>query len=381
MTRVKSRHPSSSVFFEINLIIRDMKSEKEIWKPVVGLEYRYMISSLGRVKRLAYEVTDSMGRHTRHSDKIMKVRIGTKTGYPQVNLWVGEKSKPFNIHRLIAEAFIPNPNNYPCVNHIDEDRSNSVLGNLEWCTYEYNSTYGSAREKRRNALKSFYENHPEFKINVKKRGNSFKVNQYTLDGALVKTYDGGIPEIHKIFGRSACVSSCVTHKNHSAYGFVWRYDGDPFSYEIKKHHKKIDRDICRPLRHQKYVLLIDDEGNTIERFASVSAVGRKFGFDRHKLSTTKAINGVITIGDYRFIVEKKENEFIPVGHKGPRPDLKGKGSKAVLQISFDGKEVAMYNSIIEAAESLGKKSGSDITNCCRGKIPSAFGYKWRYANG
>ena len=156
-----------------------MKSEKEIWKPVVGLEDRYMISSLGRVKRLAYEVTDSMGRHTRHSDKIMKVRIGTKTGYPQVNLWVGEKSKPFNIHRLIAEAFIPNPNNYPCVNHIDEDRSNSVLGNLEWCTYEYNSTYGSAREKRRNALKSFYENHPEFKINVKKRGNSFKVNQYT----------------------------------------------------------------------------------------------------------------------------------------------------------------------------------------------------------
>ena len=52
-----------------------MKSEKEIWKPVVGLEDRYMISFLGRVKRLAYEVTDSMGRHTHHSDKIMKVRI------------------------------------------------------------------------------------------------------------------------------------------------------------------------------------------------------------------------------------------------------------------------------------------------------------------
>lgn len=357
-----------------------MKSEKEIWEPVVGLENRYMISSLGRVKSLAYDLVDSIGRHVHRKEKLMKVKVCSNTGYPQVNLLAGEKNKPFSIHRLIAEAFIPNPNNYPCVNHIDEDRSNSVLDNLEWCTYEYNNTYGSVREKRRNALKSFYDNHPEFKINVKKRGNSFKVNQYTLDGKLVKTYDGGIPEIHKIFGRSACISSCVTHKNHSAYGFVWRYDGDPFSYEIKKQHKKIDSGICKPLRHQKYVLLIDNEGNTIERFASVSAVGRKFGFDRHKLSRTKAVDGVVCIGDYRFIVEKKENEFIPVGHKGPRPDLKGKGSKAVLQITFGGNEVARYNSIIEAAKSLGKKSGSDITDCCRGKIPSAFGYKWRYTN-
>ena len=358
-----------------------MESGKEIWKPVVGLESRYMISSLGRVKRLSYDIVDKMGRHTHHKDKIMKVRIGAQTGYPQVNLWVGEKSKPFTIHRLIAEAFIPNPNNYPCVNHIDENRANSVFGNLEWCTYGYNCMYGSARERRRDSLKRFYENHPEFKKTVKKRGNTFKVNQYTLNGDLIKTYDGGIPEIRKTFGRSYGISSCVTHKNPTAYGFVWRYDGDPFSYEYKKHHKPINRDVCKPLRHQKFVLQVDNDGNTIERFASVSAVGRKFGFDRHKLSTTKHINGVIHIGNLHFIVEKKENEFIPIGRKGPRPDQKGRGAKPVLQISFDGKEIARYNSIIEAAESFGKKSGSDITNCCRGNIPSAYGYKWRYANG
>ena len=172
-----------------------MKSEKEIWKPVVGLENRYMISSLGRVKRLAYEVTDSMGRHAYHPDKIMKVRIGNRTGYPQVNLWVGEKSKPFTIHRLIAEAFIPNPHNYPCVNHIDEDRSNSVLGNLEWCTYGYNTTYGSARERRRASLKAFYEDHPELKITINERGTSFRICQYETNGKLVKVWDGGLSEI------------------------------------------------------------------------------------------------------------------------------------------------------------------------------------------
>ena len=86
-----------------------------------------MISSLGRVKSLAYDIVDSIGRHVHRKEKLMKVRVCSSTGYPQVNLWVGEKNKPFSIHRLIAEAFIPNPNNYPCVNHIDEDRSNSVL--------------------------------------------------------------------------------------------------------------------------------------------------------------------------------------------------------------------------------------------------------------
>lgn len=258
-----------------------MKSEKEIWKPVVGLENRYMISSLGRVKRLAYDVTDSMGRHTHHHDKLMKVRIGSRTGYPQVNLWVGEKNKPFSIHRLIAEAFIPNPNNYPCVNHIDEDRSNSVLGNLEWCTYEYNCTYGTARKKRRESLIRFYNEHPDFKITVKKRGNDFKVNQYSLDGKLLKTFDGGLPEIKKIFGRNASVCSCVLHKNNSAYGYVWRYEGDPFSYSPKKSGP----------RRRVSVLQFDLNGNFIQRFESVNDAADHLGKRKRNSDITNCCKG------------------------------------------------------------------------------------------
>lgn len=272
-----------------------MKSEEEIWKPVVGLEKRYMISSLGRVKRLSYDIEDSMGRHIHRPDKMMKIRIGSQTGYPQVNLWVGEKAKPFTIHRLIAEAFIPNPNNYPCVNHKDEDRANSVLENLEWCTYGYNCVYGSAREKRRESLKMFYKTHPDFNIGIKKRGNTFKVLQYTLDGVLVKIWDGGIPEIKKVYGKASSAANCVLHKNLSAYGFVWRYEGDPFSYRLPK-------------------------------------------------------------------------------KTGPKRRV------AVTQMDLNGKYIRTFHSVNDAADYLGKRNrNSDITNCCKGKCKSAYGYKWRYA--
>ena len=271
--------------------------KKEIWKPVVGLESRYMVSSLGRVKRLSYDIVDKMGRHTHHKNKLMKIRIGSQTGYPQVNLWIGKKSKPFTIHRLIAEAFIPNPNNYPCVNHIDENRANSVLENLEWCTYEYNSTYGTAREKRRESLKRFYENHPEFRMEVKKRGNTFRVVQYNTNGDLIKIWDGGLPEIEKILGKSACAASCVLHRTHTAYGYVWRYEGDPFSYSLPK-------------------------------------------------------------------------------KTGPKRRV------AVIQMDLNGKYIRTFQSINDAADYLGKRNrNSDITNCCKGKCKTAYGYKWRYANG
>ena len=260
MTRVKSRHPSSSVFFEINLIIRDMKSEKEIRKPVAGLEDRHMISSLGRVKSLAYDIVDSIGRHVHRKEKLMKAKVCSSTGYPQVSLWVGEKNRPFSIHRLIAEAFIPNPNNYPCVNHMDEDRSNSVLGNLEWCTYGYNTTYGSARERRRASLKAFCEDHPELKMTINERGTSFRICQYGTNGELVKVWDGGLSEIEKCFGKTGVIEGCIHHKCNPARGFAWRCEGDPFSYDPK----------APGLRRRVAVMQFDLSGKHIRTFHGIN---------------------------------------------------------------------------------------------------------------
>lgn len=73
-------------------------------------------------------------------------------GYLTVNLWKHNKMKKFMVHRLLAQLFIPNPNEYPCVNHIDQDKQNNTLSNLEWCTYKYNSNH--SLKKMRDARDS-----------------------------------------------------------------------------------------------------------------------------------------------------------------------------------------------------------------------------------
>ena len=100
---------------------------EEIWKDIKGYENKYQISNLGNVKSL-------VGNH-----KMLKPKIDR--GYKRVGLSMDNKSKLFRVHRLVAEAFIPNPNNYPMVNHIDRDKINNVDSNLEWCTALYNVTH------------------------------------------------------------------------------------------------------------------------------------------------------------------------------------------------------------------------------------------------
>ena len=354
--------------------------EKEIWKNVVGYEGLYEISSLGRVKRLSRVKKDSMGRKTLLKEKILKNGIAKQTGYPSVNLSNNGIAKTFCIHKLIADAFLPNPNNLPCVNHIDEDRSNSVLSNLERCTYAYNNSYGNARAKRRNSLRKYYERNsiPMKSLN---KDVILSVTQYTLEGDIISFFKGGYPEIREKLGLGSSVLSCLCHKTNSAYGYVWRYDGDDFSYTKRRTNKGRKFPNVKH-SHQKYVVKIDGNGNEIERYKSVSDAGKKNGFDRHYFSTTEDIDGIKTIKGMRFIVEKKENEYIPKGHKGARPDLKGKGAKAVCQYDKNAVFIREFSSIVDAAEFLGnKKYGPEITNCCKGNLKTARGFLWTYKGG
>ena len=350
--------------------------ENEIWKSVVGYEGLYEISSLGRVKRLARVAVDSLGRKRPYKDKILVNRIGKQTGYPCVNLSKNGKVSTLNIHKLIADAFIPNPDNLPCINHKDENRANSVLSNLERCSYKYNMMYGTAPERRRKSQQEFYKNNSRKPSGL--YGTSTVVYQYTLDGELVNIFHGGATEVEEKLGFGADgVGGCCRHKNHSAYGFVWRYEGDEFSFD-RRYNKCKDFSNRKPLSHQKYVILVDNNGNELKRYKSVSEAGRDNGFDRHLLSRAPMVNGVVTVHGLRFIIEKKENEYIPKGHKGPRPDLKGKGAKPVIQYSKNGDFICEYPSVIDAAKTFGKKNSSDITTCCKGKIKAAYGYIWRY---
>ena len=112
---------------------------EEEWKDIKGYEGRYQISSFGRVKSLNYRCT---GR-----EKILDFKSTNSRGYVIAKLCKEGKVKSYTVHKLVAEAFIPNPNNYKEINHRDENKINNHVSNLEWCTRKYNCNYGT-RNKR-----------------------------------------------------------------------------------------------------------------------------------------------------------------------------------------------------------------------------------------
>lgn len=123
---------------------------EEVWKPIKGLEGLYEISSKGRVKSLARQAGNVYKK-----EKIVKPRkdIG---GYLSVSIGLPCKYYNKRLHRLVAEAFIPNPSNLPQVNHLDEDKSNNCVDNLEWCSARYNMNYGTAKMRKWDSRRSSY---------------------------------------------------------------------------------------------------------------------------------------------------------------------------------------------------------------------------------
>lgn len=117
---------------------------KEIWKDVVGYEGFYQVSNLGRVKSLI----DCNGKYR---ELILKPNKNPLK-YEIVTLSVNGVSKRKSLHRVVAEAFIPNPNNLPFINHKDEVPFNNRVDNLEWCNQSYNVNYGNRNKKVINSL-------------------------------------------------------------------------------------------------------------------------------------------------------------------------------------------------------------------------------------
>ena len=114
----------------------------EEWRDIKGYEGYYQISNFGRVKSLSRDV----GSNRCKKETIMKTSLD-KDGYEHLVLRKNGKQRHFRVNRLVAEAFLENPNNYPQVNHKDEDKTNNNANNLEWCSAKYNVNYGSRTEK------------------------------------------------------------------------------------------------------------------------------------------------------------------------------------------------------------------------------------------
>lgn len=138
----------------------------EEWKNIKGFENLYQVSNYGRVRsidRIIKRVKDGVLIDFRFKGKLLTPKLNKKTGYAHVALSINSKRKYVNIHRLVAESFIENPDNKPCVNHKDESKLNNNVDNLEWCNYVYNNGYGTKKKRLAESLtgkKRPYQNVP-----------------------------------------------------------------------------------------------------------------------------------------------------------------------------------------------------------------------------
>lgn len=192
--------------------------EQEIWKPVVGYEGWYEVSSLGRVRSVSHTL-DCAGRFkVFHKGKILKQQANIRWGYLTVYLSKNGIRKRVRVNRLVAMAFLPNPQGLPMVNHKDENRQNNRVDNLEWCDHIYNCNYGNAKQKR---LESARKNK-----NYLRRPK--RISQYSLSGEYIATYETS-NEAAKAIGHPnsggnlrACARGERLYK--TACGFVWKYE-------------------------------------------------------------------------------------------------------------------------------------------------------------
>lgn len=159
---------------------------EEQWKDIYGFEGLYKISNYGNVKSLNYN-------HTR-KERILKP-FTNPDGYLLVDLCKDGKEKYEKIHRLVAQEFLPNPDNLPMVNHKDENKQNNNVDNLEWCNNQYNCEYSRAKP----------------------------INQYDLNGNLIKRWVS-MNEIKRQTSFSiSYICNCCKGKYQKAYGFLWEY--------------------------------------------------------------------------------------------------------------------------------------------------------------
>lgn len=207
------------------LSLEDLEGER--WCDVDGLEDYLQISCYGRLKRKHAIVKRSKGRGLYTiKEKVVSVFPNSK-GYVFKAISICGKGYNLNIHRLVAKAFVPNKNNYPDVNHKDENTSNNIYTNLEWCTRKYNSNYGTIKERTK-----------ETKI---ERNQTRKITLYTYEGEVVKDYNTLNDAERDTKVDSVLISRCCRGLTCSANGLHFRYKGEAY----KKRPIKSNRYTCR----------------------------------------------------------------------------------------------------------------------------------------
>ena len=189
---------------------------EEIWKDIKGYEGLYQVSNLGNVRSLDAIINckgaKGIDEHIRYG-RILKKYIGT-TGYYSVNLSKNSKVKIMRVHRLAAIAFIPNPNKYRLINHIDGNKLNNNIENLEWCDYSHN-----LREAHRLGL-----NVSKYKGKFGKEAQFSKpLLQYSIDDEFIKEWENANQVKRELGYCAENIRNVCKGRRKIANGYKWKY--------------------------------------------------------------------------------------------------------------------------------------------------------------
>ena len=182
--------------------------QKEIWKPIAGYEGLYEVSNLGRVR--------SLQNHWKKKGHILSPGKKFSPSGSRYDLKVsltkqGERKNRL-ISRLVAIAFIPNPNNLPQVNHKDENATNNRVENLEWCDGLYNVRYGTGIARGIEA-----------KNKNNSKGAEKPVAQFSLEGKLLSKYRSAHEAARQMGGEFTHICKCCRGELNSHRGYKWIY--------------------------------------------------------------------------------------------------------------------------------------------------------------
>ena len=181
-------------------------AENETWKPIPGYEGYYDVSDKGRVRSLVRK--SKYGFLAKRKSPRLN-NLDNPRGYYRTWLYKDGEGKHWLVHRLVAMAFIPNPDNLPFINHKDENPSNNSVDNLEWCTTAYNNNYGTVKERMSKALL----NRPDLStpiVRIDKQGCKTEYPSMQEASRINNTYQANIWK-------------CCNGERMTCKGFRWQY--------------------------------------------------------------------------------------------------------------------------------------------------------------